>query len=148
MASAAKGGGTKTAEAVAKLIGDKIIDVKEDGSFHLDLSYFDYCTGLTMTNQRFADLFGEPKWVLMMALAGFGLLVPAAALTGPGRRLLARFGATAVRPADGKCKLNGSKMFISNGNIGDYYIVLAKTVDPARNIGTDPNKPVISALAR
>lgn len=44
----------------AQLIRDTLIDVKEDGSFRLDLSYFDYCTGLTMTNQRFADLFGGP----------------------------------------------------------------------------------------
>ena len=39
---------------------DNLIDLKEDGSFHLDLDYFDYCTGLTMTNQKFADLFGAP----------------------------------------------------------------------------------------
>jgi carbamoyltransferase len=39
---------------------DNLIDLKEDGSFRLDLSYFDYCTGFTMTNQRFADLFGAP----------------------------------------------------------------------------------------
>jgi len=32
--------------------------VKSDGSFRLDMSYFDYCTGLTMTNGKFADLFG------------------------------------------------------------------------------------------
>jgi carbamoyltransferase len=44
----------------AKLIFDNLIDLKPDGSFRLDLSYFDYCTGLTMTNERFAKLFGEP----------------------------------------------------------------------------------------
>jgi carbamoyltransferase len=44
----------------AKLILDKIIDLKPDGSFRLDMSYFDYCTGLTMTNQKFSDLFGAP----------------------------------------------------------------------------------------
>ena len=37
-----------------------LIDVKDDGSFRLNLDYFDYCTGLTMTNWRFADLFGGP----------------------------------------------------------------------------------------
>ncbi len=42
------------------LIMDNIIDVKEDGSFRLDMSYFNYCTGLTMTNDKFADLFGKP----------------------------------------------------------------------------------------
>ena len=44
----------------SKLILDKIIDLKPDGSFRLDMSYFNYCTGLTMTNQRFSDLFGAP----------------------------------------------------------------------------------------
>jgi carbamoyltransferase len=42
------------------LILDKLIDLKEDGSFRLDQSYFNYATGLTMVNQKFADLFGEP----------------------------------------------------------------------------------------
>jgi carbamoyltransferase len=42
------------------VILDNLIDLKPDGSFRLDLSYFDYCTGLTMTNERFAALFGQP----------------------------------------------------------------------------------------
>ena len=42
------------------LILDTLVDLKEDGSFRLDQSYFNYSAGLTMTNQRFADLFGEP----------------------------------------------------------------------------------------
>jgi carbamoyltransferase len=45
----------------AKLIKDHLIDIKEDGSFHLDMSYFNYCTGLTMTNERFDALFGGPR---------------------------------------------------------------------------------------
>ena len=44
----------------AKLIYDNLIDLKPDGSFRLDLSYFNYCTGLTMTNERFNALFGGP----------------------------------------------------------------------------------------
>ncbi len=39
---------------------DNLIDLKTDGSFRLNMSYFDYCTGLTMTNERFSKLFGEP----------------------------------------------------------------------------------------
>lgn len=45
----------------ASLIRDHLIDVKEDGSFRLDLSYFDYATGLKMTNDKFSDLFGLPS---------------------------------------------------------------------------------------
>jgi carbamoyltransferase len=41
-------------------IKDHLIDIKEDGSFRLDMSYFDYCTGLTMTNEKFHRLFGGP----------------------------------------------------------------------------------------
>jgi carbamoyltransferase len=41
-------------------IFENLIDVKEDGSFRLDQSYFDYCTGLRMTNKKFDNLFGGP----------------------------------------------------------------------------------------
>ena len=42
------------------LILDNLIDLKDDGSFRLDQSYFNYLTGLTMTNQKFESLFGQP----------------------------------------------------------------------------------------
>jgi len=42
------------------LILDNLIDVKEDGSFRLDMSYFNFATGLTMTNKKFEKLFGQP----------------------------------------------------------------------------------------
>lgn len=44
----------------AELMLEKLVDLKEDGSFQLDQSYFNYGVGLTMTNDRFAALFGEP----------------------------------------------------------------------------------------
>ncbi len=44
----------------ADLILDILVDLKDDGSFRLDQSYFNYCTGLTMTGRKFAELFGEP----------------------------------------------------------------------------------------
>jgi carbamoyltransferase len=40
---------------------DNLLDLKPDGTFRLDMSYFNYCTGLTMTNDRFATLFGGPR---------------------------------------------------------------------------------------
>jgi carbamoyltransferase len=43
-----------------KLILDNILDLREDGSFWLDQSYFNYATGLTMTSRKFHDLFGGP----------------------------------------------------------------------------------------
>jgi carbamoyltransferase len=44
----------------AELILDKLLDLKEDGTFRLDMQYFNYCTGLTMTNTRFEEIFGGP----------------------------------------------------------------------------------------
>ncbi|MFM6171420.1 MAG: carbamoyltransferase, partial [Sphaerospermopsis kisseleviana] len=44
----------------ADLIRRHLIDLKDDGSFHLDMGYFNYCQGLTMTNGRFHRLFGGP----------------------------------------------------------------------------------------
>ncbi len=45
----------------AQLIKENLIDIKDDGSFALDMSYFNYCTGLTMTNAKFDQLFGGPR---------------------------------------------------------------------------------------
>ena len=42
------------------LIINNLIDLKEDGTFRLDMSYFNFATGLTMTNKKFEDLFGQP----------------------------------------------------------------------------------------
>ncbi len=44
----------------AQLIFDNLLEIKPDGSFRLNLDYFDYCTGLRMTNGRFDELFGGP----------------------------------------------------------------------------------------
>jgi carbamoyltransferase len=42
------------------LIRDQLLDLKPDGTFRLNMDYFNYATGLTMTNRRFAKLFGGP----------------------------------------------------------------------------------------
>lgn len=44
-----------------ELIRDQLIDIKADGTFRLNMEYFDYCTGLTMTNRKFESLFGRPR---------------------------------------------------------------------------------------
>ena len=44
----------------AHLIFDNLIDLKPDGTFQIDQSFFDYCTGLRMTNHKFEALFGGP----------------------------------------------------------------------------------------
>lgn len=42
------------------LMIERLMDLKEDGSFRLNMEYFNYCTGLTMTNDKFSELFGRP----------------------------------------------------------------------------------------
>ncbi len=42
------------------VILEKLIDLKDDGSFRMDMSYFNYCQGLTMTSKKFDRLFGGP----------------------------------------------------------------------------------------
>ncbi len=42
------------------LIRDKLLDLRDDGSFAMDMKYFEYCQGLTMTSKAFDDLFGGP----------------------------------------------------------------------------------------
>jgi carbamoyltransferase len=49
-------GRPKYAENIRKYI----VDIKPDGSFRLNMAYFDFCTGLTMTNKKFDDVFGQP----------------------------------------------------------------------------------------
>jgi carbamoyltransferase len=43
-----------------QLILDNLLDLKDDGSFRMDMSYFNYCQGLTMTSSKFDQLFGGP----------------------------------------------------------------------------------------
>ena len=42
-------------------IKDRLIDIKDDGTFRLNMEFFDYCTGLAMTNKKFEALFGRPR---------------------------------------------------------------------------------------
>ena len=43
-----------------RTIRENLLDIKDDGTFRLNMKYFNYATGLTMTNRRFAELFGGP----------------------------------------------------------------------------------------
>ncbi|MDT8391017.1 MAG: carbamoyltransferase N-terminal domain-containing protein [Lentisphaeria bacterium] len=53
-------GDSSQAEKYARLIQDSLIDIRPDGSFRMDMSFFNYCQGLTMTNEKFNRLFGAP----------------------------------------------------------------------------------------
>ena len=47
------------AETTKDIILKELVDLKEDGSFRLNMKYFNYATGLTMTNDNFSQLFGQ-----------------------------------------------------------------------------------------
>jgi len=101
----------------ADLIREHLIDLREDGSFRLDLSYFDYCTGLRMTNRRFDALFGgtprTPESTLSqrhMDLAASIQLVTEQALLNLGRTIAKESGAKNLCLAGGvalNCVANG-----------------------------------------
>jgi carbamoyltransferase len=96
---------------------DNLIDLKDDGSFRLDMGYFNYCTGLTMTNERFGRLFGgpprtgaEPLSQRHMDLARSVQAVTEDAVMGLVRRLHAETGEKNLGLAGGvalNCVANG-----------------------------------------
>jgi carbamoyltransferase len=92
-----------------KLILDNLIDLKPDGSFRLDLSYFDYCTGLTMTNERFSALFGEPVRSPEELLTNFHMDIAAS--------IQAVLDEVVLRLARGLAKKTGSKNLCLAGGV-------------------------------
>jgi carbamoyltransferase len=92
-----------------KLILDNLIDLKPDGSFRLDLSYFNYCTGLTMTNERFSALFGEPVRSPEELLTNFHMDIAAS--------IQAVLDEVVLRLARGLAKKTGSKNLCLAGGV-------------------------------
>jgi carbamoyltransferase len=114
----------------AQLILDHLIDLKPDGSFRLDMSYFDYCTGFTMTNDRFAKLFGQPVRGPDQLLTGFHMDVAASiqavldeAVLRLTRSLARQTGARNLCLAGGvalNCVANGK--VLRDGHFDDIWI--------------------------
>ena len=116
----------------ADLIMDKLLDVKDDGSFRMDMSYFNYTTGLTMTNARFAKLFGEPR------------RDPADPLTDFHMNIARSVQAVAERLIMGVCKeahrLTGSKNLCLAGGVALNCVAngLIEREGPFENIWIQP----------
>jgi carbamoyltransferase len=115
-----------------KLILDNLIDLKPDGSFRLDLSYFDYCTGLTMTNERFSALFGEPVRSPEKLLTNFHMDVAAS--------IQAVLDEVVLRLTRGLAKKTGSKNLCLAGGVALNCVANGKVlVDGAfENIWIQP----------
>ena len=111
-------------------IFDNLIDVKPDGTFRLNLKYFDYCTGLRMTNQRLSDLFkGAPRTPEMvptqreMDLAASIQVVTEEVVLKLARSLQAETGAKNLCMAGGvalNCVANGR--LLREGIFSDIWI--------------------------
>ncbi len=109
---------------------EKLIDLKDDGSFRLDMSYFDYATGLRMTNDAFAELFGgaprspeEPLTQRHMDIAASIQAVLDEAMLRIGRDLAARTNQRTLCMAGGvalNCVSNGK--LLRSGVFSDIWI--------------------------
>jgi carbamoyltransferase len=108
----------------------KLIDLRDDGSFRLDMSYFDYATGLRMTNDAFAELFGglprnprEPLTQRHMDIAASIQSVLDEAMLRIARDLAARTGRRKLCMAGGvalNCVSNGK--LLQSGLFSDIWI--------------------------
>ncbi len=124
------------------LILDKIVDLKEDGTFRLDQSYFDYCTGLRMTNDRFAEVFGiktrTPEQQLTqvhMDLAASIQAVTEEVVLRLGRSIRKETGAKNICLAGGvalNCVANGKLL---RGNVFDNIWVQPAAGDAGGAVG-------------
>lgn len=116
--------------AYRELILEKLIDLKDDGSFRLDMSYFDYATGLRMTGDAFAQIFGgpardprEPLTQRHMDIAASIQAVLDEAMLKLGRNLAARTGQRKLCMAGGvalNCVANGK--LLRSGLFSDIWI--------------------------
>jgi carbamoyltransferase len=114
----------------AQIILEHLIDLKEDGTFRLNIDYFDYCTGLRMTNRRFDRLFGgrrrqaaEPLEQRHMDLAASIQAVLDEAVLRMTRSLAAETGARNLCMAGGvalNCVTNGK--ILRDGKFSGFWI--------------------------
>ena len=112
------------------LIRDNLIDVKDDGSFRLAMPYFNYCTGLTMTNAKFDQLFGlpvrkedEPLTQKHMDIAASAQVVLEEVVLAMTRALAAEYGQKKLCLAGGvalNCVANGK--ILRDSKFDDIWI--------------------------
>jgi len=102
-----------------KVILDNLVDLKEDGSFRLNLDYFNYCVGLTMTNRKFDQLFGQSPRTPEQLLTDFHMDI-AASVQQVTEEIMLRM-ARAVRKETGErnlCLAGGVALnCVANGKV-------------------------------
>jgi carbamoyltransferase len=103
----------------SQLILDNLIDLKQDGSFRLNLDYFNYCVGLTMTNRKFDGLFGESPRTPDQLLTSFHMDI-AASIQQVTEEILLRMTRTVARETGERnlCLAGGVALnCVANGKI-------------------------------
>ncbi len=103
----------------ADVIRDNLIDIKPDGTFRLDQRYFEYCTGLRMTNDRFDALFGVPARTPEKLLTPFHMDV-AASLQAVTEDIILRLTRSLARETGAKnlCLAGGVALnCVANGKV-------------------------------
>jgi len=101
------------------LIEEHLIDIHEDGSFWMDMDYFNYCQGLTMTNRRFHDLFGQPPRKAESEISEFYMDI-AASIQKTTEKVMLRMAAHAhkITGCDNLCLAGGVALnCVANGKI-------------------------------
>jgi carbamoyltransferase len=102
-----------------KLILDNLIDLKSDGTFRVNQSYFDYCVGLTMTNNKFNLLLGQPARRVGEPLTQFHMDV-AASIQNVTEEVILRLTRSLAKETGQKnlCLAGGVALnCVANGNI-------------------------------
>ncbi len=100
-------------------IEEHLIDIREDGSFRMNMNYFNYCQGLTMTNRRFEDLFGHPARKPESDLSEFYMDI-AASIQKVTEKIMLRIAAHAhkITGCDSLCLAGGVALnCVANGRI-------------------------------
>ena len=101
------------------LIEDRLIHIRKDGSFWMNMKYFNYCQGLTMTNQRFHDLMGHPPRKMESEITPFYMDI-AASIQKVTEKIVLRMALHAheITGLDSLCLAGGVALnCVSNGKV-------------------------------
>lgn len=143
---------------------DSIVHIKDDGSFWLDMSYFSYCQGLTMTSEKFHSFFGHPPRISESKLTTFHFDVAASVqavteelVAGIGRYAKKITGASNLVMAGGvalNCVANGKLLKSSifddiwvqpaagdaGGSLGVAMLIWYKLLENPRSVNRDDSQ--------
>ena len=119
-----------------QLILDKLIDIKDDGTFRLNMEYFDYATGIKMTNDKFSKLFGQPARNPQKDLLTQFHMDIASSIQAVTEKIVLRLAKSIAKEYDSKnlCMAGGVALnCVANGKILKEKIFKNIWIQPAAN---------------